>query len=494
MRLKTALPIEITRKFRKHSLVLALVAAGLIPNTTQALGLGNISNQSHLGEPLHAQIDLINVPQDLDIANIFIKQVDPKSASEMGVEIVSGWQPLEFEVDASRRHGQITLTSRRAIKEPYINFLLEMKWPNGTLYREYTLFLDPIGLVPARKETVEKITKAPPSTGSSKKAAVKTITYKTQSGDTLNQIAARVTTSTGMAKRQIVEWIYKHNPHAFGSGGIDYLMADVTLALPGQISEPTKPAEHALAKVEANAEPPADSSAARPEGRLVLSTPVRLGATPSQTEQLRANIALNNLALEQLTKENRDLRERLDFIENSGYIAKLEKLLVAQQEELALLRGKLQSRTANALAEFETAATTPLAKQLEQAPAYLWGLALACLTVLCSFVYAIARLRFKHLYQFEKPESPHADLDTQYSLADALEPEAPQAVILPTIKQDKKVREAVAEEARKVQLISQQIRLKTGDYHEKTHPASNDMHLVEEIPIDPELEAYLKIK
>src|SRR5690606_28111160 len=37
----------------------------------------------------------------------------------------------------------IRVTSSRPVREPYLNFLMEVRWPSGRVLREFTLLLDP---------------------------------------------------------------------------------------------------------------------------------------------------------------------------------------------------------------------------------------------------------------------------------------------------------------------------------------------------------------
>ena len=46
---------------------------------------------------------------------------------------------ISFKVENNR----IVLTSREAVNEPYLNFLIELNWPQGRILREYTVLLDP---------------------------------------------------------------------------------------------------------------------------------------------------------------------------------------------------------------------------------------------------------------------------------------------------------------------------------------------------------------
>ena len=51
---------------------------------------------------------------------------------------------LRFEVIVNAQgKSVIKIRSRKPVKEPFLNFLVEVNWPAGRLLREYTLLLDP---------------------------------------------------------------------------------------------------------------------------------------------------------------------------------------------------------------------------------------------------------------------------------------------------------------------------------------------------------------
>jgi pilus assembly protein FimV len=52
--------------------------------------------------------------------------------------------------------GHIQITTKESISEPFLNFLVEVDWPQGTVVREYTLLLDPPVYGAAMANTVEQ--------------------------------------------------------------------------------------------------------------------------------------------------------------------------------------------------------------------------------------------------------------------------------------------------------------------------------------------------
>ena len=46
---------------------------------------------------------------------------------------------IDFQVELDGEgNGVIKLSSREPVVEPYLNFLIEIRWPDGRLLREYT--------------------------------------------------------------------------------------------------------------------------------------------------------------------------------------------------------------------------------------------------------------------------------------------------------------------------------------------------------------------
>ncbi|HAR04063.1 MAG TPA: peptigoglycan-binding protein LysM, partial [Pseudomonas sp.] len=129
---------------RVRNLVLAIAAAtALTTEMAHALGLGEVTLQSSLNQPLIAEIEL------LDAKNLAPGEVIPVLASleefnRAGIDRQYFLTDLKF-TPVLRPNGKsvIQVSSSKPVREPYLNFLVEVLWPNGRLLREYTLLLDP---------------------------------------------------------------------------------------------------------------------------------------------------------------------------------------------------------------------------------------------------------------------------------------------------------------------------------------------------------------
>ena len=127
---------------RKLALSLA-VAGALVSTPANALGLGDIKIKSALNEPLNAEIQLHQI-RDLSPLQIQPRMADQDEFALAGLSQQRGLSDIRFQVKVGPNgRGVILLTSREPVKEPFINFLVEVNWPSGRLVREYTLLLDP---------------------------------------------------------------------------------------------------------------------------------------------------------------------------------------------------------------------------------------------------------------------------------------------------------------------------------------------------------------
>lgn len=126
---------------RKLALGLGLVGA-LGTSLASALGLGEIKLNSALNQPLDAEIKLLQV-RDLSEEEILIKLASRDDFQRAGVEREYFLTDIRFKVVFDSANGAVVkLTTRKPVREPYLNFLLETQWPSGRLLREYTLLMD----------------------------------------------------------------------------------------------------------------------------------------------------------------------------------------------------------------------------------------------------------------------------------------------------------------------------------------------------------------
>ena len=124
------------------SKTLALIGL-LTPLGASALGIGEIRTQSSLNQVLRAEIPLVLSGNDR-LENIRIRLASPEAFEQAGVERQHGLTQLRFK-PLARPDGRhvIQVSSRDAITDPFLDFLVEVESPQGTVLREFTLLLDP---------------------------------------------------------------------------------------------------------------------------------------------------------------------------------------------------------------------------------------------------------------------------------------------------------------------------------------------------------------
>ncbi|SMF52835.1 LysM domain-containing protein [Alteromonadaceae bacterium Bs31] len=483
--------------------LLVTASLSLLSSGCFALGLGDIKHSSYLGETLEARINLINIPTELSAENLRLRHLSDDEAQALGVDIVARWNRLEFDVDTSRDTYQITVASRKPIREPFLNILLELEWPKGKLYKEYTIFFDPAPL----SRQADKISKhdrvGNPSTTKVSKRATKSShgnvdkTYTVAPGDTLSSIAKRTNTQARGAESRWAEQIFNNNPHAFINNNRHLLLAGVDLQLP-----------KALAPGSARPEPH--------KGRLTLvaQTPEQVHANP-----VKARVHANQLQIDKLVAENRDLKDRLYTLENAQAFSALSATLEAQRELIADLQQALNTgkTTQNAPQQapeeassrvntYAAASMGPLTGYSEKNEKY-WALLISAGLLMLLIGYSLARIFAARLSAANSHASRHIDvkpnLAKSYPMKTAMDEidevllEIKQQEIL-NMQRRNTPNKQVQAKAEATQLhdenIHQQIKQKVENYQQtKEQGSKHATAVLEEIDIDPELEDYLKI-
>nr|CAA6817257.1 MAG: Unknown protein [uncultured Thiotrichaceae bacterium] len=127
---------------KKQALSLAVLVAGTFPTASNALSLGDIRSNSSLNQPLRAKIELLST--SVQEAKQLQVRLAPNSVfSRVGVDRPAFLNSLRFRSATENGKPVIFITSDAPISEPFVNFLLEVSWPQGQLLKEYTVMLDP---------------------------------------------------------------------------------------------------------------------------------------------------------------------------------------------------------------------------------------------------------------------------------------------------------------------------------------------------------------
>lgn len=126
---------------RKLLLIGALLA--LASESVFAVELGKLQLHSALNQHLNADIPVTKV-EGLGKDEILPGLASSAEFDRMGIDRPYALTNLRFTVKKGQ-NGQMVIhvTSTKPIVEPYLDFLMEVLWPNGRLVREYTVLLNP---------------------------------------------------------------------------------------------------------------------------------------------------------------------------------------------------------------------------------------------------------------------------------------------------------------------------------------------------------------
>ncbi|MBM7060805.1 LysM peptidoglycan-binding domain-containing protein [Pseudomonas sp. UL073] len=306
-----------------------------------AIGLGDITLHSALNQPLNAEIQVI-APGDLASHEVTVRLASPEAYARAGVERFVALGDLRFTPILQGRRSIIRVVSSKPVREPYLNFIVEVVRPGGSLLREYTLLLDPADstayrTLAAPQPVAEPVRQAPrvnrAPVARVAPPAVQGKQYQVQRGDSLWSIARRVQAAgNGQSQAELMSGIQALNPDAFIGGDSHRLIAGKVLRLPDAAQAPAEVGVSAPAL--APAAPPVDTAQPLP------ATPAAANEGPSLQQlneaQQRLEVELNNQATEKLQLQQgvAQLEQKLDA---------LEQQLRSKDEQLAALQAQLAS-------------------------------------------------------------------------------------------------------------------------------------------------------
>ncbi|NQX88357.1 MAG: hypothetical protein HRT77_06810 [Halioglobus sp.] len=139
---------------RKRKLSAAVLSLGCLhTGALMALGLGEIEVDSFLNEPLQAEVDLLNL-EGLNQEQIRIRLANSEDFARLGVDRAYFLTTIQFEVMMEGPGGpRVLISTDEPVLEPYLDFIVEARWPTGRLLREYTILVDP----PVYADTVQVV-------------------------------------------------------------------------------------------------------------------------------------------------------------------------------------------------------------------------------------------------------------------------------------------------------------------------------------------------
>lgn len=227
----------------------------------RALGLGEARVDSFLGQPLEVTIRLLSGEGGGEVEDMTVSPADVDAYERLGVPAEALALGLEVTIDRSTQPPSVRLTSSRPAEDPIIRVLLDARWSNGRVLREYTLFLDPptVESPPpaqrdpsdrepvaqeqsqgeresAQQQAAEQRPDPVPARDSAREQAPSVDqpagTVPVRRGDTLWSIARDWRPDSRLSMDQVMLAIFERNQQAFLDQNINRLRSDVELDMP----------------------------------------------------------------------------------------------------------------------------------------------------------------------------------------------------------------------------------------------------------------------
>jgi pilus assembly protein FimV len=391
------------------------VVSLLAPVSGHSLGIGDIRVRSALNQNLNAEIALV-ASRGEKPSNIKVSLAPAEKFDEAGVPWTYFLSKIRF-TPVVKPNGSmvIKVTSREALKEPYLNFLLEVSWPKGNLYREFTVLVDPPAeyqaqdyqayqeptyptsssydtyrpprqdYVPRKRAIRNRIAKPRRSAGNGSYGGQ----MVARRNDTLWNLAERARDS-GVSVEQMMMALYEKNPQAFYQQNVNALSAGARLQVPDKAAVQQSSRQEALAEFSQHNEAWQNNRAGVPAGQsqvakedvvdsqLELEAPAEATVAANETvspsseqtaSKTRAAPAQSALATPDAQQQAAPLKGSTpvdDAVQSK--IAALEKQM-AMMKELIDLKDKQLAELQNPAQTTAPATQTPPAPVVPPAPA-----------------------------------------------------------------------------------------------------------------------------
>ena len=125
---------------RKFVVILTMLLCGMATQV-YALGLGSVSVESSLNQPLLLHIELLQLG-DTALEDVSVRMASPDDFQNSGIERVGFLSNVRINVEARATGNVLVLSSSQLVREPYLSFILETRWPRGRLLSEHTVLFD----------------------------------------------------------------------------------------------------------------------------------------------------------------------------------------------------------------------------------------------------------------------------------------------------------------------------------------------------------------
>jgi pilus assembly protein FimV len=359
----------------KPILTFGLVAGALaVPPSALGLGLGRLTVDSALGQPLSARIELTSATRD-ELESLSAKIADPSLYRQNNLTYQGVLARTRVVIEMAGGNPVLKISSATPVNEPFLDLMVELNWASGRVVREYTFLLDPPGV--AAPSVAEPI--APARTGAARTAAAPAPAsrpatsapstqapgtgsgdqYTVKSGDTLAKIAGQFKPNDATLDQMLVAF-FNRNPDAFDEGNMNRLRRGAIINVPSATDAAATQAAEAtrVVRMQASdwrtyrdrvaASAPAASGGASREtgGRIGTAVAEATPAAPPGRDQLKVSReagAKGNLAEERIARDKALSEAQARIAELEKTVRDLQRMVEIKNQSLAQVQTQAET-------------------------------------------------------------------------------------------------------------------------------------------------------
>src|SRR4051794_38744160 len=118
---------------RIKAIVIGLAATTLaLPGVSLALGLGKLTVQSSLGQPLVARIDFTSASKE-ELDSLIAGVADPTLYRQNNLTYQGVLSRSRVSIERTATGAHLIVTTQAPLNEPYLDVMVELNWAQGRL-------------------------------------------------------------------------------------------------------------------------------------------------------------------------------------------------------------------------------------------------------------------------------------------------------------------------------------------------------------------------
>jgi len=193
--------------------------------SAHALTLAGIEVQSHKGEPLRAEVTVLNASPE-EWGQLLVKVAPAERFNQLGLVYSPSVGQLQIELYETKDGSQrIRFLSTQNFADNFVDLLIEAQTASSKWVKAYTLMLK---AMPTKAETQQQLAVASAAASSSPSLVSEHVVQK---GESASQIIQQWLTE-GMSTHQMLVALLKNQPDAFIEGNVNLLRAGAVLKVP----------------------------------------------------------------------------------------------------------------------------------------------------------------------------------------------------------------------------------------------------------------------